>query len=488
MKKVILFSTAVSILMVLVVLFAQVSAEPGKLDPTFGDDGVALVDFGELDDEVNALFLQRDGRILASGWVDVWPGDFGTIRLLPDGSLDPSFGASGKVTTAFSDNPANVDAAWSVTAAPNGRIYVSGETCDDNYIVCDFATVAYNADGTLDESFASAGKSVVGPGTDTAYAWPRRDILQSDGKLIVAGVALNGGESVDIALRRYNTDGSLDNTFGTNGFVVQDFDNENNYPQDLTALPGGKILVAGGFGEPTEDPFLYLSGISYMALFNGNGSLDTTFGGGDGLVTWDYMGTESINKGVTFGSDGMIYVLGEILSETGGVGDCTLRRFSSTGVPDTAFGSDSWVIIESDTDDACWDLRETPDNKLAFTGVAFPLPPESQLQSAGRAAYGRRAPSLNAIQAEDTEMTMIGRYNRDGSPDETFGPDGLVLTQVFPTGSAAYGLLVQDDGKLVTSSREFHLEDRDKDMGVIRFLGDGPAAQVFAPAVMGSPE
>lgn len=481
MKKAVFLATFVFSLIVLVTLFAQVEAEPGKLDPTFGDNGVSLFDFGELEDLPNTIALQKDGKILASGWVNIWPGDFGTVRLLPDGNLDSSFGSGGMVTTAFSDNPDNVDAAWSVTASPDGRIYVSGETCDADYIICDAATVAYNEDGSLDESFAGNGMTTVDPGTDTVYAWPRRDILQDDGKLIAAGVTYNDGESVDIFLRRHNPDGSLDMTFGTGGFVIQDFDDDNNYPQDIVAMPGDNILVVGGFGTPTDDPFHYEAGISYMALFNSDGSLNSAFGGGDGLVTWDFMGSESINRSVHYGSDGMIYILGEA------EGDCTLRRFSSAGDVDTTFGVDGWAIIDTDTDDGCWDLRETPDNKLVFNGSAYPL--ESAMQQNTRhLTVGSRRPLLESMQEESMEMTMIGRYHLNGTPDETFGPSGLVLTLVYPSGSAAYGLAIQPDGKIITASEERNLVDQVPVSGVIRFLGDGPASQVFLPVVMAPQE
>lgn len=478
MKKEVLLSTIVISLVISVVLIVQVGAEPGKLDPTFGDEGVTLFDFGGLDDWPNAAALQNDGKILVSGWVNIWPGDFGTVRVLADGRPDSSFGSDGKVTTAFSDNPDNVDAAWSVTAGPDGRIYVSGETCDADYFICDVATAVYKEDGSLDETFAGDGKTAVSPGTDTVYAWPHRDILQDDGKLIAGGVAYNEGETFDILLRRHNPDGALDTTFGTDGFVVQDFDGEHNYVQDLVGMPGGKILVVGGFGEPTEDPFLYDAGIGFMALYKSDGALDTAFGDGAGLVTWDYKGSKIINKSVHYGSDGLIYILGEA------EGDCTLRRFNSVGEADATFGTEGWALVDTDTDDACWDLRETPDHKLVFNGAAYPTESTMQLQSARRHTVGRRGLSLNAMQGADVVMTMIGRYKLDGSPDETFGPDGLVLTQVYPSGSVAYGLAVQPDGKIITASEVPNLEEGLADLGVIRFLGDGPAAQVFAPSVM----
>jgi hypothetical protein len=113
-----------AVVMLVVVLFGfalalgYARANPGALDPTWGEEGVVLTDFEGMDDILNTLTLMPDEKLAAAGWVNVWPGDYGVARYLRDGRLDPSFGDGGLVTTAFFDDPDLVDAAW---ALPPGR-------------------------------------------------------------------------------------------------------------------------------------------------------------------------------------------------------------------------------------------------------------------------------------------------------------------------------------------------------------------------------
>lgn len=464
-------------------LIGRARAETSPVDPTWGEEGVAVANFATddptLDDQTNALFLQADGKLLVAGWAGIWPGDFGTARFLPDGSPDPSFGSGGMVTTAFSNNVDDVDAAWSVTQRSDGGVYVAGETCDEDYIVCDWALAALKPDGTPDESFGSNGLVTTAAGTDTVYAWPRRNILQVDGKLIIGGVTFNEGEDTDIGLRRHNPDGSLDTSFGTNGIVIQDLEKTGNYVQDILPFPGEKILVVGGFGIIEDDPFFYDDDLGFMALFDKEGALDSTFGGGDGYVTWNYMDMPVVSKGGLLASNDAIYVVGEFENA------CTLQRFNMLGELDTNFGDAGWIFINTEDQLDCWDIRETPDGKLAFDGGSFPLF-ETQPASARAARTGRGAMMRDMAQQVEVPEILIGRYNLDGTPDKTFGTNGLANYLVNEEGSGGFGLEVQPDGKLLTTADVFNLEDGNLDMGVVRFLNQNNIQlfEIYAPAVM----
>ena len=464
-------------------LLGRARAEPSPVDPTWGEEGVAVANFATgdptLDDQTNALFLQPDGKVLVAGWADIWPGDFGTARFLPDGSLDPSFGSGGMVTTAFSNNPDNVDAAWSITQRPDGGVYVAGESCDEDYIVCDWALAALKPDGAPDNSFGTKGLVTTAAGTDTVYAWPRRNILQADGKLVIGGVTFNEGEDTDIGLRRHNPDGSLDTSFGTNGIVIQDLEKTGNYVQDILPYPGQKILVVGGFGTIEDDPFFYDDDLGFMALFDKEGALDKSFGGGEGYVTWNYMDMPVVSKGGLLGSNDAIYVVGEYEDA------CTLQRFNMLGELDINFGDAGWVFINSADQLDCWDIRETPDGKLAFDGGSFPQF-ETQPASARANRTGRNPVSRNMMQQVEVPEILIGRYNLDGTPDKTFGDNGLARFLVNEEGSGGFGLEVQPDGKLLTTADVYNLEDENLDMGVVRFINQNNIQlfQLYAPAVM----
>ena len=466
---------------VFAIMFLRANADAGVIDPTWGLAGVTLVDFNDLDDQANALFLQPDGKLLVAGWVDIWPGDFGVMRLLPDGRQDPSFSGDGLATVAFSSNPDNVDAAWSVTMRPDGGAYVSGETCDEDYFVCQWATAAYDPDGALDEAFGGDGLVTTAAGSETAYAWPRRDILQADGKLIAGGVTYNSGENVKMGLRRLNPDGTLDQSFGDKGIVMRGLENKGTYVQDMLPLPGGKILVVGGLSEAIEDdPFFYDDDRGFMALFNNEGELDKAFGGGDGYAVWDYKGTPVVSKGGLYAAgSSKIYILGEVED------DCTLQRFHMDGAPDTSFGQDGWVRIDTEEEDVCWDLRETPDGKLAFDGASMPPEPAGTAADGARRSLSSRRPLARSAANEPPVRSMlIGRYLADGTADDTFGVNGLLHYALNEEGNGAFGLAVQPDGKLISITDIFNLDSGNIDFGVLRFLSQEDQERIFLPAVM----
>jgi uncharacterized delta-60 repeat protein len=485
-----------AVVMLVVVLFGfalalgYARANPGALDPTWGDEGVVLTDFEGMDDILNTLTLMPDEKLAAAGWVNVWPGDYGVARYLRDGRLDPSFGDGGLVTTAFFDDPDLVDAAWAITARPDGGLYVFGETCDADYEICQFGLAAYNADGSLDESFGDGGLVVTNvDDVYSVYAWPTRNILQPDGKLVAGGIALYGDDDVDIVLIRYNPDGSLDDTFGDGGLSVTDFEGRAHFTQDILALPDGKIMVAGGATAAYEG-FTYMGEEGYLARFNSDGSVDTTFGGGDGILTVKYNDDPTLIDSAMLTADGHLIVNGvrflDVENQFGG--DCTLQRYDLDGVLDTSFGDNGWTLIDTGLADTCWGADLTPDGKVVFTGHArTPEPPEAQTSVSNdtrrNPVMGRGVShtfSTTACQNDFFDM-FVGRYNADGTPDETFGEGGLTRFTYNDGAGTFFAIAAQQDGKLLVIGDV--VVDEMFDFGIIRFLGDGPAAQVYAPMV-----
>ena len=145
---------------------------PGDLDPTFGAGGKVTTVFGG-DSRAYVLVLQPNGKLVAAG---VGPNGFALARYNPDGSLDTSFGAGGKVTTP-------IGAANALVLQPDGKLVAAGS----NYISpSDFVLVRYNPNGSLDTSFGGDGKvtTAIGFGAEAnALA------LQPDGKLVAAGTS-----------------------------------------------------------------------------------------------------------------------------------------------------------------------------------------------------------------------------------------------------------------------------------------------------------
>ena len=153
------------------------------------------------------------------------------------GDLDTSFSGNGRLITNFDVD----DYAEAVAIQANGRIVVAGSTGPAQSR--DFAVARYNSNGTLDASFSGDGKQTTNffGGDDFASGVA----IQSDGKIVVAGTANPLNEDYDFGLARYNTNGTLDNTFGNDGLVQTDFSGGSDVALAILIQPNGKIVVGG---------------------------------------------------------------------------------------------------------------------------------------------------------------------------------------------------------------------------------------------------
>jgi uncharacterized delta-60 repeat protein len=178
----------------------------GRLDRRFGANGKVLTDFsgsGSID-SANALAIQSDGKIVAAGYSfasGTTPSDFALARYNPDGTLDPTFNATGQVLTDFSGS-GRIDSAFALVIQSDAKIVAAGYSYASGLPTSDFALARYNPDGTLDPTFNSTGKVLTdfsGSGSvDFAYALA----IQSDGKIVAGGFSSPSGTS-DFALARY---------------------------------------------------------------------------------------------------------------------------------------------------------------------------------------------------------------------------------------------------------------------------------------------
>jgi uncharacterized delta-60 repeat protein len=251
----------------------------GNLDTSFGKGGTAVVDFGSngSNPQVNAYgygaVLQPDGKMVLSGSVvtksknGATQSAIGLARLNTNGTLDTTFGNQGEVTTSLSGsfNGYAVDYPdTGVVVQPDGKIVaVEGSSHG-------FELARYTPNGSLDATFGSGGKVVTTLGTGSAYAASL--LLQPDGKLMVAGEFDSARGNVPV-LARYNADGSLDTSFGGGGIVRGPADaaearSATLYPSGSTNA--GKLLVDA----------LFPAGNYGLARYNSDGSLDATFGTG----------------------------------------------------------------------------------------------------------------------------------------------------------------------------------------------------------------
>lgn len=237
-KKLSLYALAFTLPLLISMPVMAISAI-GNLDPDFNaggsTPGTVVTPVGSGGDNARAVALQADGKILVAGSAD---SDFALVRYNADGSLDTTFNGTGIVTTDFSSFS---DSAVGVVVQSDGKIVLAGTAYNgsDN----DFALARYNADGSLDTGFGTDGKIMTDFGLTSDHAGDLA--LQPDGKLVVSGYRDVGGGEFEYALARYDTDGSLDVGFGTEGKVSTALGTNNDWTVYLTIQPDGKIVAAG---------------------------------------------------------------------------------------------------------------------------------------------------------------------------------------------------------------------------------------------------
>jgi uncharacterized delta-60 repeat protein len=241
----------------------------GTLDTSFGGDGKVTTNFSARDDFAFGVAIQADGRIVAVGRAGGSGGRFAAARYNDDGSLDASFGGDGKVTTNFT---AGYDIADAVALQADAKVVVAG-TAGYTSRNARFALVRYSADGTRDATFSGDGKLTTNltPRFDGAFALA---IQSADQKIVAAGQA-----RLNLALLRYNPDGTLDDTFSDNGVASTSFTDGLDYADDVALAADGKIVAAGTANWFGRNPRFAL------ARYNSDGTLDTAFGGDGKVVT-----------------------------------------------------------------------------------------------------------------------------------------------------------------------------------------------------------
>ncbi|NEQ21307.1 MAG: hypothetical protein F6K28_19200, partial [Microcoleus sp. SIO2G3] len=190
--------------------------------PSFGATGKITTDFGG-NDYGYGVAVQSDGKIIVTGGNN---SNFAIARYNSDGSLDTTFDTDGQLTTDFGGN----DYGYSVAVQSDGKIVVTAES-DANFVLA-----RYNSDGSPDTTFDTDGQLTADfGGNDYGYSVA----VQSDGKIVVIGES-NG----NFVLARYNSDGSPDTTFDTDGQLTADFGG-NDYGYSVAVQSDGKIIVAG---------------------------------------------------------------------------------------------------------------------------------------------------------------------------------------------------------------------------------------------------
>jgi len=348
----------------------------------------------------------------------------------PPSNLDPTFDGDGIVITNINGYDAGNDLAIQtdgkiVVVGTSGTFsfgHITGPTSSDTPRK-DFTVARYNTDGSLDSTFGSGGTVTTVIGDDSVA---NAVALQPDGKIVVAGDSQWATQRITVV--RYNSDGSLDNTFGSGGIITLEL-SDSASANDVVIQPDGKTVVAGH-----QTSVAAFSVFFTLVRFNVDGSLDSTFGtGGVFSVPQTETAAPRFANAVALQPDGKIVAAGLGFDE-GPTSEITVVRCNSNGSLDSTFGSDGVIFtnISDDQRDTANDLAIQPDGKIVVAGTS--------------------TDGTNSV-------VVLARYNTDGSPDTSFGTNGVVAPPIIEGDiGTSSGIALQTDGKIVVSqARDFFI-------------------------------
>jgi len=384
--------------------------------------------------------------------------------------LDQSFGNGGKIYGITGSGP--LDAKNILIQPDNKIIQVFAIYFANRH---EFGLLRYKADGQLDSSFGNYGRITTAIGT---YNYPSAGALQSDGKILVVGPANISNNSVGFALVRYNSNGSLDNSFGLAGQTMVTFGSYYDSPTALTIQPDGKIVVVGTARDN------YYTGAFAVARFKNNGTVDSSFGQDGKIVTHlgplityiggQYFGryAEESANAILLQPDGKIVVGGSSYT-TDGCWDyyggiyCNpafaMIRYNNNGTVDSSFGtngkvSDSLTLLQMSS------MALQDDGKILVSGNGnpnafitkrynsngsidngFSTSGTSQIKIAGANTYhGPRSMAIGAdgrivlggvLIVNNVHHFAILRYHSNGYPDSSLNGNGSLFFKIGEPGS-----------------------------------------------------
>lgn len=344
--------------------------------------------------------------------------------------LNASGGLESVATAAFASN--KDEDAKSVVVLPDGRFLVGGEGNAGGY--AQHGVIRFLADGTIDDTFGSDGRVAIDFGR---LSHIHAMALQPDGKLVVVGESYGGANSARLAMARLNTDGSLDTRFGTAGLVQATYGDTSN-SHAIVIAPDGAITIGGYIVNNESSP----ASACFVARFSSSGVADSSFGNNG--VTLAALGSGHSNycHSMVLQPDGKVVLAGSMVRNR--VGDFVMLRMTTSGALDSTFDNDGVV------------------------GTSFP----------GRAPASSEA---NAVLLQPDGKIVLGgytdgkfalaRYTSSGALDPSFGTSGL-MSFAFGSGvdDQIKSLALQSDGKIVAAG--FSRNGSHFELAVVRVLGN----------------
>lgn len=317
----------------------------------------------------------------------------------------------------------------------NGKIVMTGSTTDYNdYRIL---LIQLNEDGTLDDSFGTNGIVVqkIGPDINFFEDHSYAITLQEDGKILVAGKSYNLDYKFVPVVVRFTENGQLDTEFGTNGVAsIPVIETENDF-DCLVVQDDGKIIASGHYANEL------LSFALLVVRFMPDGTLDNTFGN-NGIVNYPYQ-ADTEGFGITLTADNNILITGFTATPSYNF-SMFLMKLDQQGNPDPGFGAGGLVVADYGTYDVGYSLYVQGNDKILVAGTSGELIPA------------------------DCDMA-IWRYNPDGTLDNTFGTNGMNKIQFSGNPDEGLAMAHQSDGNILIAGKA---RDTDFDYAMVRILND----------------
>jgi uncharacterized delta-60 repeat protein len=424
-------------------MLRSAQAAGNHLDYGFGAHGkTTLGFFSPSEDDARCVIIQPDGKILLGGGTTTTElRDFAVARLNADGSPDATFDGDGRATADFSGN---IDEIYALALQPDGKIIAVGTTSESIGNLFDMAIARFNADGSLDTTFDGDGKKTVDFQNSVDYAYAVA--VQPDGKIVVAGSGDVDG-SYNFALVRLNPNGGFDTGFDEDGKVNTDFAAGGDTARGVVVLPDGKLIAGGTFFTGSNFAF-------GLVRYNADGALDLNFDGDGKAVTNFTAGAQA--SAFERMADGRLLLAG-----------------SAVDAADALPESDS-LIAPTITALARYNADGTPDNTFDGDGKLTANIDRNGLQSISAVATAPNGDIFAACWisgSADGGGFSVVRFAADGKRDKTWGAGGRVNT-IFGTGSHRVADVArQADGKIVAVGTM----NNGADMAVARYKTNGIA-------------
>lgn len=318
-----------------------------------------------------------------------------------------------------------------IIVKPDNKILVIGTIYTSKFYLY---LAQYNTNGTLDTTFGSGGRKNIDIGNTITFLVGNA-VFTSDNKIVIsANSFISDG---DYTLIRCTSTGSLDTTFGGTGIVTIDGLNNDGIGK-IAIRSDGKLLLAGNANSnPTSGNYKQ----HFLTLINDNGSLDSTFGtNGKVFTNFNTNNTQSIHS-MTLLNDNKIIIGGEIIDLLNNQNDFFLAKYNSDGSIDTSFGTNGKTsvdfkefFVDLHADDHCNKITVQNDGKIVAAGFSF--------------------------STDNSAHFSLARFSSNGTLDTTFGSDGKMVTSILGYSDAIFDVDSQNDGKIVVCGMSKINQDR----------------------------